>query len=86
MPSGQRVVVTKGTPVSAAKEVASFLSWVLGYKGVDLAFRHPLLHCLEATNVKFKGICSYTSLCGIHFFVCHRLVFSPCLSRWKEVN
>ena len=55
-PSGQRVVIAKGTPVSAVKEVASFLSWVLGYEEVDLAFRDPLLHCPEATNIKFKGI------------------------------
>lgn len=35
MPSGQRVVVAEGTPVSAVKEMASFLSWVLGYEEVD---------------------------------------------------
>lgn len=35
MPSGQRVVMAKGTLVSTVEEVASFLSWVLGYKEVD---------------------------------------------------
>lgn len=60
MTSGQRVMVAKGTPVSAVKEVARFLSWVLGYEEVDLAFKDQLLHCPDATKVKFKGICSYT--------------------------
>lgn len=53
-------MVAKGTPVSAVKEVARFLSWVLGYEEVDLAFKDQLLHCPDATKVKFKGICSYT--------------------------
>lgn len=51
--------MVKETPVFAVKELASFLPWVLGYEEVNLLFRGPLLHYPKATDIKFKGICSY---------------------------
>lgn len=59
---GKRCPVVRGLwyqreLLCAVKEVACVVSWVLGYKEVNLAFRDPLLHCPEATNI--KGIWSY---------------------------
>lgn len=49
----------------------SFLSgWVTEGRP---SIRNTVLHYPEATEVNFEG--SYTYFCGIHFSVCHWLVF-----------
>lgn len=75
MPSGQRVVVAEGTPVTATKEVATSLSWVLLFKEIDLALRDPSLHYPEVTSL--KGVCSVVFI----FLSQACFLFSPALSR-----